>query len=142
MEIVKAVINIGEVTIQLEGPQTFVEKYLDQYHSIIEKGLTSTSISHVTSKETKVEKAEKPAPKRTRIVRPKAGPPKSEKILELINEGFFKEQRTTADVRERLLEKGVRYESGLTSATLNNLFNSGKLERTGVGRGAKYYSNV
>ena len=142
METVKAVINVGEVTIQLEGPREFVERYLDQYQAIIEKGLSSTSTSRRTSKETEVEKAEKPTPKRTRIVRPKAGPPKSEKIIELISEGFFKEQRTTADVRERLLEKGVRYESGLTSATLNNLFNSGKLERTGVGRGAKYYSNV
>ena len=31
MEIVKAVINTGEVTFQLEGPRDFVEKYLDQY---------------------------------------------------------------------------------------------------------------
>ena len=88
METVKAVINVGEVTIQLEGPREFVERYLDQYQSIIEKGLTSTSISRVTSKETKVEKAEKPAPKRTRTVRPKAGPACGEKIREIIGEGF------------------------------------------------------
>ena len=135
MDIVKATINIKDGLIQLEGPQEFVEKYLELYRPNATKWQSDVS--------PKVEaKKKEEAPKRTRIVRPKAGPPKSEKIIELISEGFFKEQRTTADVRERLLEKGVRYESGLTSATLNNLFNSGKLERTGAGRGAKYYSNV
>jgi len=139
MDMVKAVISIGEVSIQLEGSQEFVEKYLDQYKSTIEKAHTST----YTSRRTSVEKElEKPTPKRIRTVRPRAGPACSEKIRELIGGGLFKEQRTTTDVQQQLRDKGVRYEISLVSATLNNLFRSGKLEKTGVGRGAKYYSNV
>lgn len=142
MEIVKAVINIGEVTIQLEGPREFVERYLDQYQSIIEKGLTSTSISHVTSKETKVKKVEKPAPKRIRTVKSKVGPTATAKIQELVDESYFKEQKTRVDVQEELLKRGLRYESGLISAVLNNLFRGGKLLKTGVGKNAKYYTNI
>ncbi len=139
MDTVKAAINIGDFSIQLEGPQEFVEKYLDQYQPVIEKGYTSISTSHKAPKETETEK---PAPKRTRTIRPKAGPACGEKISELISKEFFKEQRTREDVQKQLLEKGLRYESSLISATLNNFFNSGKIEKTGVGRNAKYYSNV
>ncbi|MFC1940885.1 hypothetical protein ACFLWL_00505 [Chloroflexota bacterium] len=75
-------------------------------------------------------------------MRPKAGLACGEKIREIIGDGFFKEQRTSADVQKQLLDKGVRYTISLVSATLNNLFRGGKLEITGAGRGAKYYSNV
>ena len=142
MEIVKAVISIGEVTIQLEGPREFVERYLDQYQSIIEKGLSSTSTSRRTSKETEVEKAEKAAPKRTRTVKSKAGPTATSKIQELIDESYFKEPKTRVDVQEELLKRGVRYESSIISAVLNNLFKGNKLLKTGVGNKAKYYTNV
>ena len=142
MDIFKAVINLKEGTVQLEGSQEFVEKYLDKYDSIIEKMQTLPSTSPIITKKDKAEEAEKPAIKRTRTVRSKAGPACGEKISELISEGFFKEQRTREEIQKKLLEKGLRYESSLISATLNNFFNSGKIERTGVGRNAKYYSNV
>lgn len=132
---VKAVINVKEGVIELEGPQEFVEKYLELYRPNATKWQSDVS--------PKVEaKKKEEAPKRTRIVRPKAGPACGEKISELISEGFFKEQRTREEVQKKLLEKGLRYESSLISATLNNLFNRGKIEKTGVGRNAKYYSNV
>lgn len=135
MDIVKAAINLKEGVIELEGPQEFVEKYLELYRPNATKWQSDVS--------PKVEaKKEEEAPKRTRIVRPKAGPACGEKISELISEGFFKEQRTREDVQKRLLEKAVRYDSSLISATLHNLFRSGKIEKTGVGRNAKYYSNV
>lgn len=136
---VKALINLKDGTIQLEGPQKFVEKYLDQYDSLIKNVKTFSPVS--PAKEKPVTESEE-APKRTRTVRPKAGSACGEKISVLMSEGFFKEQRTREDVQKKLLEKGVRYESGLISATLNNFFKSGKLEKTGVGRDAKYYSNV
>ncbi len=48
---VKALINLKDGTIQLEGPQKFVEKYLDKYKSIIERGHPSTSPPPKTTKE-------------------------------------------------------------------------------------------
>jgi len=139
MDVVKATINLKDGLIQLEGPQEFVEKYLNEYKSIIEKGHTSIPTSHKAPKETETEK---PAAKRTRTTRSKAGPSCGDKISELISEGFFKDQRTREDVQKRLLEKGVRYDSSLISATLNNLFHRHNIEKTSVGRKAKYYSNV
>jgi len=136
---VKALINLKDGTIQLEGPKEFVEKYLDKYQPYIEKGAKSASIPERKAEENK---AEKSAAKRTRTVRPKSGPACGEKIGELISEGFFKEQRTREEVQKRLLEKGKIYESSLVSATLNNFFNGGKIEKTGVGKNAKYYSNA
>lgn len=135
MDTVKAVINLKEGVIELEGPQEFVEKYLNLYRPDASKWQTAVSLKGEV-------KTKEEAPKRTRIVRPKAGPACGEKISELISEGFFKEQRTREEVQKKLLEKGLRYESSLISATLNNLFNRGKIEKTGVGRNAKYYSNV
>ncbi len=139
MDTVKAVINLKEGTVQLEGPQEFVEKYLDKYDSIVTNWKTVSPLSPKKEEEGEIEE---PIPKRTRTVRPKTGPPCGEKTRELISAGFFKEQRTSTDVQQQLLEKGNRYDVSLVSATLNNLFRAGKLERTGVGRGAKYYSNV
>jgi hypothetical protein len=138
MDTVKAVINLKEGTLQLEGPQQFVEKYLDQYNSMIQSWKTFSSLPP----EAKTKDEKEVTPKRTRAVRPKAGPACGEKISELIGEGFFKEQRTREEVTKKLLEKGIRYDSSLISATLNNFFRSGKIEKTGVGRNAKYYSKV
>lgn len=142
METVKAVINIGEVVIQLEGPREFVERYLDQYQAIIEKGLTLPSAPRRNSKEAEVRKAEKPTLKRTRTVKSKAGPTATAKIQELIDESYFKEPKRRADVQEELLKRGVRYESSLISAVLNNLFKGSKLLKTGVGNKAQYYTNI
>ena len=139
MDTVKAVINLKEGTLQLEGPQEFVEKYLDQYNSMIQNWKTFSSLPP----EAKRKDEKEVAPKRTRTVKPKAGPACTEKVRELISEGFFKDLRTRPDVQEQLLKKGVRYESKVISAVLINLFKkSHELERTGVGKNAKYYRNV
>jgi len=135
MDTVKVVISIGEASIQLEGPQEFVEKYLELYRPDASKWQTSLK----TSKE---QVAEKHVPKRTRTAKPKAGPSCLGSVKKLIGEGYFKEPRERSDVQKHLLSKGLRFESKVVSAALINCFHDGKLERTGVGTHAKYYSNV
>ena len=142
MDIFKAVINLKEGTVQLEGSQEFVEKYLDKYDSIIGKMQALPSKSPIITKNDKAEEAEKPAPKRTRTSKPKTGPTATAKIQELVDESYFKEPKYRADVQEELLKRGLRYESKAISAVLINLFRGNKLLRTGVGKNAQYYTNV
>jgi len=139
MDIVKAVINFGEISIQLEGPRDFVEKYLDEYKSILEKGRKATT---TPTKTTKGDKPGKSAPKRKGTAKSKSGPSCLGSVKNLIEEGYFKETRERADVQKHLLSKGLRFESKHVSAALNNCFSSDRLLRTGVGTHAKYYSNV
>lgn len=140
MDTVKAVISIGEASIQLEGPQEFVEKYLNEYKSMIEKGHIPTSTSHKALIE---KEAEKPIPKRTRTVKPKAGPTCAEKIRELISEGYFKEPKTTAEISEYLMkQKGYVNTTKDVSANLKGMFDRGPIKRIKEGNAFKYYVNV
>lgn len=137
---VKALINLKDGTIQLEGPQDFVEKYLDKYHPIIEKGAKSASIPEKKEEENEGEKA---IQKRTRTAKSKAGPTCGEKIRELINEGFFKEPKTGGQITEHLKsQKGLIYLSKDVAANLKRLFDKGNIKRITEGGVFKYYVNV
>lgn len=143
MDTVKAVISIGESSIQLEGSQEFVEKYLEKYDSIIESWNASPVSIKTVEKESIAEKEQRKAQKKKRIRRTSAGPSCSDKIRELLNEGFFKEQKSNAEVTKALQEiKGVRFPSNVVSAALINLFARGELQRTLKGKTPYYYSNV
>ncbi len=134
-EHVKALINMRDGTIQLEGPEKFVEKYLDQYKNII---LTSAPIKTSKIADTTEKTTEKTSRKRQKKG---TGQSCSPRIIELLSEGYFKEPRTRAEVQQELLNRGYRFEGREVSATLINYFTSGKLRRTGAGSTAKYYSN-
>jgi len=143
MDTVKVVISIGESSIQLEGPQEFVEKYLEKYDSIIESWNVSPVSIRPVEKESVADKEQKEAQKKKRIRKTSAGPVCSDKIRELLNEGFFKELKGTAEVTKALQEiKGLRYESNLVSATLISMFDRNELQRTFKGKRPYYYSNV
>ncbi len=137
MDTVKAIISVGEVTIQLEGAQEFVEKYLDKYEQLIVSPPTVRKTTKIAEKE----KAKTPAKRKPKT---KTGPTCTEKVQELIDEGYFKGEvtRTRADVQAELLNRGNRFESNEVSAVLYNFFMGNKLRRTGAGKNAKYYSNV
>ena len=137
--VVKALINLNDGTIQLEGPQDFVEKYLDKYHPVIEKGAKPASIPE---KKVEEDKEERKTQKRTRTAKSTAGPTCTEKVQDLVNVSYFKEPKTREDVQAELLNRGTRYPSKDVSAVLNNFFRGNKLLKTGVGKNAKYYTNV
>jgi hypothetical protein len=138
VDVVKALINLKDGTIQLEGPQEYVEKYLDKYDPMIKEWKPFSTLPQ----EGESREVEKPVTKRTRTVKPKAGPSCLGSVRSLVEEGYFKEPRLRKDVQERLLSKGLRFESKYVSAALNNLFSGGTLLRKGVGTSAQYYSNV
>jgi vacuolar-type H+-ATPase subunit E/Vma4 len=137
MDITKAVINVKEGIIELEGSQEFVEKYLNEYKQIITNLQTASKIEKT---QRKVEKStDKTQKKRTRT---KTGPSCTQKVQELLDEGFFREPRDRSEVQQEILNRGLRFQSKEVSATLINAFNASKLKRTGAGKNAKYYSNV
>ncbi len=143
MDIVKAAISIGGVSIQLEGTRDFVEKYLDEYKSILEKGHTLISTISTSHKAPKEIEMEKPAPKRTRTTKSKAGPTCADKIRELVSEEYFKEPKTTAEISEYLMkQKGYVNTTKDVSANLKGMFDRGQIKRIQEGNTFKYYVNV
>lgn len=136
MDIVKALINLKEGVIELEGPQEFVEKYLELYRPDVHKLQPALSLkSEVKTKEE--------APKRARMRKPKTGPACVDKIRELIGAGYFKKPKAATDIRNYLKEeKGLIYKANEIGANLTNLFNSGELLRQKKGKVFEYYSNV
>ncbi len=140
MDIVKAVINLKEGTLQLEGPQEFVEKYLDQYDSIIKNWKTFFQLSP-KEVEGEVEEASSKR-KRTRITKPKGTSSCMGRIRNLIDENYFKDPRTSTEVMNWLKEqKGALYDSSPITAALNQFIKSSKLRRIKEGKGPYKYCN-
>lgn len=138
MDIVKATINIKEGVIQLEGPQEFVEKYLNLYRPDASKW--KSAISQEREVGTKEEAAAKRT--RTRAAKPKGTPSCLGRIRTIINEDYFKEPRTSTEVMNWLKEqKGATYESGPVTAALTQLIKKGTLRRFKEGKGAYKYCN-
>lgn len=136
MDAVKAVINLKEGVIELEGPQDFVEKYLNLYRPDASKWQTATS------QKGEVKTKEEAPPKRTRVVKPKGAPSCRGRIRTLISEDYFKEPRTSTEVMGWLKEqKGAIYDSGPVTAALNSLIKSVALRRFKEGKEPYKYTN-
>ena len=138
MDIVKATINIKDGLIQLEGPQEFVEKYLDQFKQLI----ISLPTAPKTSKTADTAEKEKDKTLK-RKSRTRMGPTCAEKIRELISEGYFKEPKTTAEISEYLTkQKGYVNTTKDVAANLKGMFDRGQIKRIQEGNAFKYYVNV
>ena len=130
MDQAKAVINLNEGIIELEGPVEFVERYLERYGSAI-KGLPAAE-------------PQRAGPPRAVKARSKArGGQRSctRAIRAEIKAGFFDEPRSTRSVKERLTEKGVTCSTGLLRTSLKKVVDEGRLIPTGRGR-ARVYSRT
>ena len=127
MDQAKAVINLNEGTIELEGPVEFVERYLERYGAAI-RGLP-------------VAEPQRAGPPRTVKARGKArGGQRSctRAIRAEVKAGFFDESRSTRSLKERLTEKGVSCSSGLLRTSLKKIVDEGRLIPTGRGRSRVY----
>jgi hypothetical protein len=127
MDEAKAIINIKEGIIELQGPVDFVRQYLDRYQSAI-KGLPKNDKSApVRAPATKVTKAAKI--KRETCIGV---------IRSYIQLGYFNEQRSLADVRAHLNEEKYEFNEKAVRAGLTRLAKLGTLNMTGKGRGKRY----
>ncbi len=141
MDTVKASINLKEGTLQLEGPQEFVEKYLDQYNHLIKNWKTTSLLPPEEESE-----AKEILSKRTKTIiqKPKGTPSCMGRIRSLIDENYFKELKTSTEILNYLKEqKGATYESGPVTAALNQLIKKGALRRIKEGNKGPYkYCNL
>ena len=96
MDQAKAIINLNEGIIQLEGPVEFVQCYLERYAPAMKGVSTPAPLTDGAAKQT-----------RTRG-RGRGGRASCARAIRAeIKTGFFDEAKSTKAVRERLTEKGI-----------------------------------
>jgi len=135
---VKVVINLKEGILHLEGPQEFVEKYLNLYRPDASKW--KTAISQEGEVGTKEKATTKRA--RTRVAKPKGAFSCTGRVRTLVDEDYFKEPKTSTEVMNCLQEKkGFVYGSGPVTASLNYLIKKGILRRSKEGKEPYKYCN-
>ena len=127
MDQAKAVINLNEGVIQLEGPVEFVQRYLEKYAPVTRGPSTPKSQAGTSGRQ---------AEARGRL----RGQQRSctRGLRAEIKAGFFDTPRSTKAVRERLTERGVACSTGVLRISLRKAVEGGRLGTTGRGRGLVY----
>lgn len=137
--------------IEVEGEKDFVEAQLDKLLPLIEGcgfGQYVEPSEDDTSKASPNSKADEPpvasdasGGKKTKraINRPPKGHSCADRILELRKDGFFKDQRTPAQIVEGLSKKGWTHNANQVSAAGGQMFKRGDIQRTSVGNGFAYF---
>lgn len=131
MDQAKAIINLHEGIIQLEGPVEFVQRYLEMYAPAV-KGLPPTAPRTAVSGTAKEARGKRRGGRLscTRAIRAET------------KAGFFDEPKSTQAVRERLAERGVVCSRSLLRAGLKRAVEEGRLSTAGRGRGLVYSRKV
>lgn len=125
----KAVINLKEGVIQLEGPVEFVRQYLDMYRSAIGGVEERPKTVAVVAKKEVAARGRRRRAKRLSCVRA---------IRKEINGGFFSELRSAKEVAQQLAERGVACGPESVRISLRKLTGDGLLDRTKEGRSSRY----
>ena len=120
MEQAKAVINLKEGVIQLEGPVEFVRHYLDIYRFSIRE-LQGAAEDVAATKERRAS-----AVGRSEGAKPVSC---SSAVREEFESGFFAEPRSVRETSQRLIEKGITCTSESIRMALNRLCGEGLADR-------------
>jgi hypothetical protein len=130
----KAVIDLKEGIIELEGPVDFVRHYLEMYRPAI-KGLQRAPRAATVGPE---------KPSRSRRGRKSTGAAGVKRVsctAAIRNEleaGFFDEPKTTGDIKRRLGEAGFEFNDGNVRNSLKRLTDAGVLSANGEGGTLRY----
>jgi hypothetical protein len=127
MDQAKAIINLNEGIIELEGPVEFVRHYLEMYAPAVKRPLPASSQTAVSGVAKKARGRRKGSQRScTRAIRGE------------IKAGFFDEARSTQVIRERLAERGVVCSTGVLRSGLKKAVADGRLVTAGRRRGLVY----
>jgi hypothetical protein len=138
MDEAKAIINLKEGIIELQGPVDFVRHYLDTYQAAI-KGLQSLPKDVAKSPDkVKVEPQKRKAASSTKRATGKRNSC-AQALRSEIETGFFDEPRSIAEVKQRLSETGFGFIDSNIRTSLKRLVNSGSLGMTGKGRTVRFH---
>ena len=130
MEQAKAIINLQEGVIHLEGPVAFVQHYLDIYRSAV-KGLQGISEGVTATKERQTS-----ARKKSRKAKPGSC---GSAVREEFEAGFFAEPRSIRETKQRLIEKGMTCTAESIRMALNRLYGKGLVDRVKKGGLVRYH---
>ncbi|MBM2831547.1 MAG: hypothetical protein HW414_599 [Dehalococcoidia bacterium] len=138
MDEARAVINLKEGTIELQGPVDFVRHYLDTYQSAIRgsQGLPK-DVAAAPGMDEAPSRRKGRGRLNTRTRKTKRGSSLAA-VRRQLKAGFFDEPRSMGDLRHRLNEAGLICTDRAIRAGLRKLSETGKLEKAGRGRAMRY----
>lgn len=137
--------------IELEGEAAFVSGFFEKMLPLIEKAGFGVSVAAparvVGNEEASGEDAAAkvapdpatPKPRKKKRANPPAGSSCRDRILTLKSDGFFKDQRTPADIVAGLAKKGWVHNGNQVGASLTRMFEKNEIQRTSDGNGFSYY---
>ena len=139
MDEARAVINLKEGIIELQGPVEFVRHYLNTYQSAIAQ-LQGLDIAAGPKNERPLSRKGKEAPA-TKVGKGKRGSSAVaiRRFRRYMKAGFFDEPRAIGDIRGRLNEEGITFTDNVIRAGLRNLSDGGALERVGRAKATHYH---
>ncbi|MCR9088049.1 MAG: hypothetical protein NXH97_15045 [Rhodobacteraceae bacterium] len=148
----RIMIDAAAGVFELEGEAEFVSAQLDKLLPIVKTGGFPKPDNTKEEEETFEAPQQTPQDvqsqaktngtkksKRGTGTRPPKGHSCADRMMTLITDGFFKEQKTPAQIVEGLGAKGWTHTSNQVSAAGGQMFNRGAIQRTKAGNGFAYY---
>jgi hypothetical protein len=124
----RAVIDLKEGVIELEGPVDFVRHYFEMYQPAIKKLSRAATVNQETQK---LSAGRRPVARGKRISCMAA-------LQSEIKSGYFDEPRSISVIKQRLNESGYEFKDNNVRNSMKRLTTTGVLNANGKGRGLTY----